>query len=111
MNYKDYKSVIALAKNPLAHESSTHIETKYYSICYHLKEKTIKLTCCKPENQMAYIFTKPLRAIFLTSSKKQLGHEMGLSIGNQICFLFLEGECISCLIHIASKEKTWDNGM
>ena len=69
----DNKSAIALAKNPVAHGRSKHIETRYHFIRHQVKNKTVTLTYCKSEDQIADIFTKPLKTETFLKLKKKLG--------------------------------------
>ena len=81
----DNKSAIPLAKNLVAHGRRKHIEIRYHFIRYHVKEKTVKLTYCKTEDQIADIFTKPLKTETYSKLKKKLG-----LVSNEIV---AEGEC------------------
>ena len=57
----DNKSAINLAKNPIAHGRSKHIETKFHFLRDQVSKGRIKLTYCKTENQVADVLTKPLK--------------------------------------------------
>ena len=68
----DNKSAIVHAKNPVAHGRNKHIETRYHFIRHQVKNKTVTLTYCKSEDQIADIFTKPLKTeTFLKLKKKR----------------------------------------
>jgi len=56
----DNKSAIMLAKNPIHHQRSKHIDIRYHFIQEHIKEKAVELIHVKTKNQVADIFTKPL---------------------------------------------------
>jgi hypothetical protein len=58
--YLDNRSAIELAKNPIHHERSKHIDLKFHFIREHVKEKEIELVHVKSEDQVADSFTKPL---------------------------------------------------
>jgi hypothetical protein len=58
--YLDSRSAIELAKNPIHHERSKHIDLKFHFIREHVKEKEIELVHVKSEDQVADSFTKPL---------------------------------------------------
>lgn len=58
--YVDNKSAIALAKNPVFHERSKHIDTRYHFIREHVNKKDVELIYCKSYDQVADILTKPL---------------------------------------------------
>lgn len=51
--YIDNRSAIALAKNPVFHERSKHIDTRYHFVREHVKNKEAELVSCKTEDQLA----------------------------------------------------------
>lgn len=59
--YVDHKSAIALAKNPIFHDRSKHIDTRYHYIRECVEKKEVELTYVKTNDQIADIFTKPLK--------------------------------------------------
>lgn len=73
MNYTpllaDNTSAIKLAKDPIFHDQTKHINTKYHMIRYHVEAKTIHLRHCSTSEQIANIFTKQLGKKELKSSK------------------------------------------
>ena len=69
----DNKSAIALAKNPVHHERSKHIDTRFHFIRDHVKKKEIELTYVKLNDQIADIFTKPLKVDLFNKFKMLLG--------------------------------------
>ena len=68
----DNKSVMALAKNPVFHGRSKHIELHYHYVRDLVKKNEIELQFCKSEEQVAYIFTKPLKAELFKNFKSML---------------------------------------
>jgi len=65
---EDNQSCIALAENPVFHARTKHIELKHHVIRHYIETKQIKLAYCPTKEQLADIFTKPLkthRFIFL----------------------------------------------
>lgn len=56
----DNKSAIALAKNPVHHERSKHIDTKYHFIRDCVQRGDIAVEHVRTEEQLADILTKPL---------------------------------------------------
>ncbi|KAK8465133.1 hypothetical protein PHAVU_010G158100 [Phaseolus vulgaris] len=58
----DKKSAINLAKNPVAHGRSKHIETKYHFLRDQVGKGKIRLKHCKTDLQITDIMTKSLRA-------------------------------------------------
>jgi peroxiredoxin family protein len=71
--YIDNRSTIALAKNPVYHERSKHIDTRHYFIREHMKNKKVKLISCKTNDQIADIFTKSLKGEIFIRLKFMLG--------------------------------------
>jgi hypothetical protein len=64
--YIDNQSAIVLAKNLVYHERSKHIDTRHYFIQEHVKNKEFELISYKTNDQITYIFTKPLkREVFI----------------------------------------------
>ena len=57
----DNKSAIALAKNPVFHDRSKHIDTRYHYIRECVTQKEVQLEYVKTHDQVADIFTKPLK--------------------------------------------------
>lgn len=58
--YVDNRSLIVLTKNPVYQERSKHINTRHHFIQEHVKNKEIELIFSKTNDQITYIFTKPL---------------------------------------------------
>jgi len=71
--YIDNRSTIALAKNPVYHEWSKHIDTRHHFIREHVKNKEVELVSCKTNDQVADIFTKPLKGETFIIMKFMLG--------------------------------------
>ncbi|KAM1556531.1 hypothetical protein TB2_040113 [Malus domestica] len=59
--YVDNKSAIALAKNPVFHDRSKHIDTRYHYIRECITRKDVQVEYVKSQDQVADIFTKPLK--------------------------------------------------
>ena len=57
----DNKSAIALAKNLVYHDQSKHIDTRYHYIRECITKQDVKLKYVKSQDQIADIFTKPLK--------------------------------------------------
>ncbi|OIT04828.1 hypothetical protein A4A49_65282, partial [Nicotiana attenuata] len=57
----DNKSPQALAKNPVYHDRSKHIDTRYHFIRECIAKKEIELKYVKSHDQVTDIFTKPLK--------------------------------------------------
>ena len=71
--YIDNQSAIALAKNPVYHERSKHIDTRHHFIREHVKNKEVELISCKTNDQIADIFTKLLKGEIFSRLKFMLG--------------------------------------
>ena len=56
----DNNSAIALSKNHVFHNRTKHIDTRFHFIRELVNNKEICLEFCRFEDQLAYIFTKPL---------------------------------------------------
>jgi hypothetical protein len=61
-----------LAKNPV-YERSKHIDTRHHFIREHVKNKEVELISCKINDQVADIFTKPLKREIFIRLKFMLG--------------------------------------
>jgi hypothetical protein len=71
--YIDNRSAIALAKNPVYHERSKHIDTRHHFIREHVKNEEVQLISCNTNDQVADIFTKPLKREVFIRLKFMLG--------------------------------------
>ena len=69
----DNTSAINLSKNPIQHFRSKHIEIRYHFIREHIAKEDINLEYINTENQLADIFTKPLRENRFCSLRRELG--------------------------------------
>ena len=59
--FVDNKSALALAKNPILHDRSKHINTRYHFIRECIARKEVRLEFMKSHDQVADIPTKPLK--------------------------------------------------
>ena len=69
----DNKSAISLAKNPVFHERSKHIELKYHFIRECVETKKIELEFVPTELQLADMLTKPLGRVRLAELRSRVG--------------------------------------
>ena len=69
----DNKSAIELAKNPVNHESSKHIDVRFHYIRDHVKERNVELLHVASQDQVADIFTKPLPKVLFNKYNKIIG--------------------------------------
>ena len=76
----DNKSAIELAKNPMNHERSKHIDVQFHFIRDHVKEGNVKLLHVTSQDQVANIFTKPPPKVLFHKYKKMIGMTDGRSI-------------------------------
>ena len=53
-------SSISMAKNPVFHSRTKHIEIRHHFIRELVEDKNIELKFCKTGDQVADIFTKPV---------------------------------------------------
>ncbi|KAJ7971778.1 Retrovirus-related Pol polyprotein from transposon TNT 1-94 [Quillaja saponaria] len=71
--YCDNSSAIKLSKNPVLHGQSKHIDVKFHFLRDLTKERVIDLIYCRSEDQVADIFTKPLKVAAFQKLRKLLG--------------------------------------
>ncbi|KAK2980575.1 hypothetical protein RJ640_017437 [Escallonia rubra] len=71
--YVDNKSAIALAKNPIFHDRSKHIDTRYHFIRESIAKKQVQVKFVKSEDQDADIFTKLLNREVFEKLRSRLG--------------------------------------
>jgi hypothetical protein len=69
----DNQSVIALSKNPVLHDRSKHIKTKYHFIreCVELRE--ISLEFVATQDQLADLLSKPLARVKFQELRRRIG--------------------------------------
>ncbi|KAL4318051.1 hypothetical protein GQ457_18G015020 [Hibiscus cannabinus] len=80
MIHVENKSAIELAKNPVNHERSKHIDVRFHFIRDHVKGGNVELVHVASQDQVADIFTKPLPKVLLDKCKKMIGMMDGRSI-------------------------------
>ena len=69
----DNKSAIELAKNPVHHERSKHIDVRFHFIRQQVKEKNVHLRHVASRDQIADVLTKPLSKVWLDNYKRLMG--------------------------------------
>lgn len=57
----DNKSAISLARNPVLHGRSKHIEAKFHFLREQVNKGALQIVHCSTELQLADIFTKALK--------------------------------------------------
>ncbi|KAJ7961115.1 Retrovirus-related Pol polyprotein from transposon TNT 1-94 [Quillaja saponaria] len=71
--FVDNKFALALAKNPVFHDRSNHIDTKYNFIRECIAKKEVEVKFVKSLDQVADIFTKPLKFEVFQGLRELLG--------------------------------------
>ena len=64
----DNQSCMAIAKNPMFHARTKHIEIQYHYVRELIEDGVIELEYCPTEDNCAYIFTKALGSDLLVSA-------------------------------------------
>jgi hypothetical protein len=67
------KSAIALAKNPVHHDRSKHIDVKYHSIREHIEKGRVEVAYVRTHDQLADILTKALGRVHFIEMRQKLG--------------------------------------
>jgi hypothetical protein len=71
--YIDNKSAIDLCKNPVLHDRSKHIETKYHYIRDCVEKKKITVEQISTKDQLADTLTKPLGRVLFQEQRDRIG--------------------------------------
>ena len=61
----DNQGAIALAKNPVYHQRSKHIDIRYHFIRSEVQEGVVNLSYVQSERNIADLFTKPVSKVKL----------------------------------------------
>ena len=69
----DNMSVIALSKNPVHHERSKHIDTKFHFIRECVEDGKVQVDHVGTAGQLADILTKPLGRVKFLEQRRALG--------------------------------------
>jgi hypothetical protein len=69
----DSKSAIELAKNPVHHERSNHIDVKFHFIREQIQKGNVRLNHVTSHDQVADMFTKLLPTVLLDKCKMTVG--------------------------------------
>ena len=79
----DNQPAIALAKNPVLHDRSRHIDVKFHFLKDCIDGRQIVIEFVETGRQFADVLTKPLGRFRLTELKKMIGMErvLGLAAG------------------------------
>ena len=76
----DNTSAINLSKNPIQHSKTKHIDIRHHFLRDHVQNGNISLEFIVTNNQLAYIFIKPLNEERLNFIKYDLGMIDGSSL-------------------------------
>ncbi|KAF2319994.1 hypothetical protein GH714_021778 [Hevea brasiliensis] len=71
--YCDSNSAIKLSKNPVLYGRSKHIDVKFHCLRDLTKDGVIDIVYCRSEEQVADLFTKPLKMASFVKLRKLLG--------------------------------------
>ena len=76
-------AVIALAKNPVLHDQSKHIDVKFHFLRNCVDGGQIVIEFVETGRQLADVLTKPLGRLRLTELKEMIGMEgvQGIAVG------------------------------
>ena len=69
----DNKSAISLSKNPVFHDRSKHIKTRYHFIRECIEEKKAEVEYVRTEEQLADILTKALARVRFQELHDKIG--------------------------------------
>ena len=70
---QDNQATIAMARNPVHHKRSKHIDIKYHFVRNEVARKNIKLQYCDSKSMIADILTKPLPRDCFTHLSESMG--------------------------------------
>jgi len=82
--YMDNSSVIALAKNPIFHDRSKHIDTRFHYLRDCIANKEVEVKYAKTQHQVADIFTKSLKYDVFIKMRDVLGVMKKLNLRGDI---------------------------
>jgi len=71
--FVDNKFAIDLAKNPVSHERSKHIETKFHFLKEQVNKSVIKVVYCPTESRVIDVMTKAAKIERFEKLRKALG--------------------------------------
>ena len=71
--YCDNMSTIKLSKNPMLHGRSKHIDVRFHFLRDLCKEGIIELNFCRSDEQIADLFTEPLKQPLFEKLRRKMG--------------------------------------
>ena len=69
----DNQFAITLSKNPVHHNRTKHIDTRYHFIRQCIEDKNIEITFIRTEDQLADILTKALGRMKFQEMRSRIG--------------------------------------
>jgi hypothetical protein len=82
--FYDNMSAISMARNPVFHQRTRHINRRYHFIREALQEGVINIQFCRSEEQLADIFTKALPKDRFKQLRLKLGVKLVNSLGEAV---------------------------
>ena len=83
--YCDNMSAISMARNPVFHQKTRHINRRVHFIREAVQEGVIDIKFCSSEEQLADIFTKELPKDRFNYLRTKLGVKPVSSLGGDVC--------------------------
>lgn len=71
--FGDNQGAQALARNPVHHKLTKHIDVKYHFVREQLKKKVLTLVYCPSQKNVADIMTKPLPKVTFEKHREAMG--------------------------------------
>ena len=71
---EDNQGTIAVARNPISHNRTKHIDIKFHYVCEALENGVIDLIYCPTEQMAADILTKPLTRRCFETLRLEMGY-------------------------------------
>ena len=69
----DNKSAISIARNPILHGRSKHIEAKFHFLREQVNKGSLQIVYCSTELQLADLFTKPMKVDRFIKLRNMIG--------------------------------------
>ena len=71
--HEDNQGAIALAKNPVSHSRTKHIDIRHHFIREAVEEKVIAVQYCPTKEMLADLLTKPLHRVHYQYLRAKMG--------------------------------------
>jgi hypothetical protein len=69
----DNTSAISITKNPVYHKRTRHLERRHHFLRDHVEKGDIEMRYVDTEQQLAYIFTKPIDSSRFADLRGEIG--------------------------------------